>query len=71
MFAELDETEAELAKLRSWLPKIDDRDLLKPTESSPFLSTQSYGLTLTLREQSSVLLKHILTSSGNSIDLTI
>lgn len=26
-FAELDENEAELAKLRSWLPKIRDRDL--------------------------------------------
>lgn len=28
-FAELDENEAELAKLRSWLPKIRDRDLFK------------------------------------------
>lgn len=28
-FAELDENEAELAKLRSWLPKIRDRDLFE------------------------------------------
>lgn len=28
-FAELDENEVELAKLRSWLPKIRDRDLFK------------------------------------------
>ncbi len=34
-FAELDENEAELAKLRSWLPKIRDRDLFNaPNYSS-------------------------------------
>ncbi len=33
-FAELEENEAELTKLRSWLPKIRDRDLFDAPKSS-------------------------------------
>ncbi|MCC5658086.1 hypothetical protein LC608_14020 [Nostoc sp. XA010] len=33
-FAELEENEAELTKLRSWLPKIRDRDLFDAQEYS-------------------------------------
>lgn len=40
-YAELDENEAELAKLRSWLPKIRDRDLFE----APGYSTALDALT--------------------------
>jgi hypothetical protein len=41
-YAELDENEAELAKLRSWLPKIRDRDLFE----APGYSTALDALTV-------------------------
>ncbi len=40
-FAELDENEVELAKLRSWLPKIRERDLFEAPEYSPAIEALS------------------------------